>query len=126
MVAQVVRELVWVGTQGYARRLKNPLYLCSVFQNNMYHHTKNDTNRIKSQLLLQSQNPAVRPFPLFNHACLKVNTVISKVNRAKAQSRPSGILFAQANGKLYFEFLKRISGTQNHLPHKGNVTNIIK
>jgi hypothetical protein len=39
-----------------------------------------------------------------------------KVNRAKAQSRPSGILFAQANGKLYFEFLKIISVPQNNLP----------
>ena len=56
--------------------------------------------------------PFVRP---------KVNKANPKVNRAKAQSRPSGILLAQANGKLYFEFLKRISGTQNHLPHKGEV-----
>jgi len=39
-----------------------------------------------------------------------------KVNRAKAQSRHSGILFAHANGKLYFEFLKIISVPQNNLP----------
>jgi hypothetical protein len=33
---------------------------------------------------------------------LKIPSANSKVNRAKAQSRPSGILFAQANGKLCF------------------------
>jgi len=31
-----------------------------------------------------------------------VNKVYTKVNRANAQSRQSGILFAQANGKLCF------------------------
>ena len=31
-----------------------------------------------------------------------VNKVYSKVNRANTQSRQSGILFAQANGKLCF------------------------
>ena len=36
----------------------------------------------------------------------KVNIAICKVNGADAQSRPSGILFAQANSKLYFENLK--------------------
>jgi hypothetical protein len=45
----------------------------------------------------------------------KVSTAISKVNRANAQSRPSGILFALANGKLYFEFLKIFSVPENHL-----------
>jgi len=36
----------------------------------------------------------------------KVNRANSKVNRANPQSRLSGILFAIANGKLYFEALK--------------------
>ena len=62
---------------------------------------------------------AVAKTPHF--AIPKVNKAIPKVNRAKAQSRVSGILSAQADGKLYFEFLKRISVPQNHLPHKGEV-----
>jgi hypothetical protein len=36
--------------------------------------------------------------------------------RANAQSRLSGILFALANGKLYFEYLKIFSVPENHLP----------
>jgi len=44
---------------------------------------------------------------------------ISKVNRANAQSRLSGILFALANGKLYFECLKIFSVPENHLPFQG-------
>jgi hypothetical protein len=51
----------------------------------------------------------------------EVSPANPKVNWAIAQSRPSGILFASANGKLYFEFLKSISVPQNHLPHKGEV-----
>ena len=43
----------------------------------------------------------------------------TKVNRANAQSRPGGILFALANGKLYFEFLKIFSAPENHLPWQG-------
>jgi len=49
----------------------------------------------------------------------KANTVYLTVNGANAQSRPSGILFAQANGKLYFEFLKIFSVPENHLPLQG-------
>ena len=51
----------------------------------------------------------------------KVNKAIPKVNRAKAQSRVSGILSAQADGKLYFERLTSFRAAQNHLPHKGEV-----
>jgi len=40
---------------------------------------------------------------------------LSNVNRAIAQSRPCGILFASANGKLYFEVLKIFSVPENHL-----------
>ena len=46
---------------------------------------------------------------------VKVGGANSKVNGAYAQSRPSGILFAPANGKLYFEFLKIFSVPENHL-----------
>jgi hypothetical protein len=49
----------------------------------------------------------------------KAGKVYSKVNGAYSQSRPSGILFAQANGKLYFERLETFRAAQNHLPHKG-------
>ena len=63
-----------------------------------------------------SELPSMPPF-----VTSKVNQAIPKVNRAKAQSRHSGILLAQANGKLYFEFLKSISVPQNHLPRKGEV-----
>jgi len=49
----------------------------------------------------------------------KVCTVIPQVNGANAQSRLSGILFAQANGKLYFEELKIFSVPENHLPLRG-------
>jgi hypothetical protein len=42
-----------------------------------------------------------------------------KANRANAQSRLSGILFALANGKLYFEFLKIFPVPENHLPLQG-------
>ncbi|MDR2148118.1 MAG: hypothetical protein LBE91_16860 [Tannerella sp.] len=46
----------------------------------------------------------------------KVNTSNREVNRAYAQFRGSGILFAPANGKLYFAFPKIFSGTENDLP----------
>jgi hypothetical protein len=36
-------------------------------------------------------------------------------NPAHAQSRPCGISFAPANGKLYFEALKIFSVPENHL-----------
>ena len=49
----------------------------------------------------------------------KANRVILKSNQAKAQSRHSGILFAPANGKLYFECLKIFSVPENHLPLQG-------
>jgi len=49
----------------------------------------------------------------------KSNRTNSKVNRANAQSRLSGILFALANGKLYFECLKIFSVPENHLPQRG-------
>jgi len=48
-----------------------------------------------------------------NPAHCKVSRTNSKVNGANAQSRPSGILFAPANGKLYFEFLKIFSVPEN-------------
>jgi len=56
-----------------------------------------------------------------NRATLKVNPVISKVNQAIAQSRPSGILCAPAHGKLYFALLTSFRASQNNLPHKGEV-----
>jgi hypothetical protein len=46
----------------------------------------------------------------------KVGIAILKVNQANAQFRPSGILFAPANGKLYFEFLKIFSVPENTCP----------
>jgi hypothetical protein len=46
----------------------------------------------------------------------------SKVNRANAQSRPSGILCALAHGKLCFEYLKTFSAPENHLPLQGAKT----
>jgi hypothetical protein len=49
----------------------------------------------------------------------KVSPVILKVNRANAQFRDSGILFAPANGKLYFEFLKIFSVPENTCPCRG-------
>jgi hypothetical protein len=45
-----------------------------------------------------------------------------KVNQANTQSRPSGILFASANGKLCFEYLKTFSVPENHLPLQGAKT----
>jgi hypothetical protein len=42
-----------------------------------------------------------------------------KVSRANAQSRDSGILFASANSKLYFEAFGINSMLQNNLPHAG-------
>ena len=42
--------------------------------------------------------------------------MVQTVNRANAQSRPCGILFAPANGKLYFEFLKIFSVPENTCP----------
>ena len=38
-----------------------------------------------------------------------------KNHRAKRLSRHSGILFAPANGKLYFETLETFSASQNRL-----------
>jgi hypothetical protein len=49
----------------------------------------------------------------------KVNPANMKVSRANVQSRPSGILFAPANGKLYFAALKILSVPQNNLPLQG-------
>jgi hypothetical protein len=49
----------------------------------------------------------------------KVNRVFSKVNKAYSQFRDSGILFAPANGKLYFEFLKIFSVPENTCPCRG-------
>jgi hypothetical protein len=49
----------------------------------------------------------------------KVNPVYLTVNGADAQSRQSGILFAQANGKLYFECLKIFSAPENTCPCRG-------
>ena len=49
----------------------------------------------------------------------KVNRANSTVNKANAQSRPSGILCALAHGKLYFALLTSFSAAQNHLPRKG-------
>ena len=50
---------------------------------------------------------------------LKVGEANSQVNRANAQSRLSGILFALANGKLYFEFLKIFSVPENTCSCRG-------
>ncbi|GAB6013498.1 hypothetical protein [Viscerimonas tarda] len=49
----------------------------------------------------------------------KVSLANIKVNRADAQFRDSGILFAPANGKLYFEFLKIFSVPENTCPCRG-------
>jgi hypothetical protein len=49
----------------------------------------------------------------------QVNPANSKVNGANAQSAHRRILFAQANGKLYFEYLKIFSVPENHLPLQG-------
>ncbi|MDR0506839.1 MAG: hypothetical protein LBH32_08510 [Dysgonamonadaceae bacterium] len=46
----------------------------------------------------------------------KVRQANSKVNRANAQSRHSGILFARANGKLCFAQLTSFCAAQNNLP----------
>ena len=46
------------------------------------------------------------------------DTIRCKVNKAIDKSRLSGILFAPANSKLYFEVLKIISAPQNNLPLK--------
>ena len=43
----------------------------------------------------------------------KVSMANLKAERANAQSRSCGILFALANGKLYFEFLKIFSVPEN-------------
>jgi hypothetical protein len=55
---------------------------------------------------------------IFNSQRLLSKTEASTFNclRADAQSRLSGILFALANGKLYFEELKIFSVPENHLP----------
>ena len=42
-----------------------------------------------------------------------------QTNRANAQSRTGGILFAPANGKLYFEELKIFSVPENTCPCRG-------
>jgi hypothetical protein len=48
--------------------------------------------------------------------------MVQTVNRANAQSRPSGISFAPANGKLYFEFLKIFSVPENTYSCRGRKT----
>jgi hypothetical protein len=53
-----------------------------------------------------------------NHKNL-VKITVQTVNRANAQSRLSGILFALANGKLYFEFLKIFSVPENTCSCRG-------
>ena len=45
-----------------------------------------------------------------------VELIQIKINKAKAQSRHSGISFAPANGKLCFEQRKTFAASQNHLP----------
>ncbi|KAA6348516.1 hypothetical protein EZS27_004040 [termite gut metagenome] len=42
--------------------------------------------------------------------------IISKVNKANAQSAQRRILLSMDNGKLYFECLKIFSVPENHLP----------
>jgi hypothetical protein len=51
-----------------------------------------------------------------------VNLANAIVNRANAQSRPSGILFAQANGKLCFDYTETFPYNQNPLPLQGAKT----
>jgi hypothetical protein len=63
-------------------------------------NAKNNINHAKSQYTFTA----------------KVNFANSKVNNANIQYRHSGILFAQANGKLCFEVLKTFSVPENHLP----------
>jgi len=48
-----------------------------------------------------------------------VKILVQTVNEAYAQSRLSGILFALANGKLYFEFLKIFSVPENTCSCRG-------
>jgi hypothetical protein len=72
-----------------------------------------------SPLSQESQPPTTtvrHPFSNLNLPAPKSIRANIKVNRAIAQSRPSGILFALANGKLYFEYLKIFSVPENHLP----------
>lgn len=54
-----------------------------------------------------------------NNTFSTVNNVYPQVNRAYSQFRDSGILFAPANGKLYFEFLKIFSVPENTCPCRG-------
>jgi hypothetical protein len=61
------------------------------------------------------QNITVKSVPVNS----KVNPANIKVNGANTQSRPGGILFAPANGKLYFEFLKIFSVPENTCPCRG-------
>jgi hypothetical protein len=49
----------------------------------------------------------------------KVSSAIPKVNGTNAQFRYRGILFAPANGKLYFAFLKIFSVPENTCPCRG-------
>jgi len=53
---------------------------------------------------------------------VKSLSLIRKSIKAFKQFRPSEILFALANGKLYFEFLKIFSVPENHLPLQGAKT----
>jgi hypothetical protein len=54
-----------------------------------------------------------------NNIGMNVSEVNLNISRSNAQSRPSGILFASANSKLYFEVPGINSVPQNNLPRTG-------
>ena len=65
------------------------------------------------------QKPTLSPQSQVSHKSHKSKIPTAPINRANAQSRRSGILFAPANGKLCFEYLKTFSVPENHLPLQG-------
>jgi hypothetical protein len=72
-----------------------------------------------SKIIIAMQKSEYISMPEAGKTERKVNMANLKVSRANAQSRPGGILFAPANGKLYFEAFGINSMLQNNLPHAG-------
>jgi hypothetical protein len=91
---------VWIQAEKYALPLRR--FLTVYFMIN-----KTSLFRRQKPVIQVGKNPATDT---------EINQANSKVNRANAQSRPSGILFAPANGKLYFELLISFCAAQNNLP----------
>jgi len=65
----------------------------------------------------QAGATANRISPKGSQANPKFNRAYSIINRAIAQSRICGNLFAPANSKLCFALLTSFYAAQNHLPH---------